>query len=191
MFRLPDSNLNSRLAFFPVASTETTSSEIAFFAPDVPDLPILLNSLMPGVEAIILDENGTELQQIADILKTKQYRAVHIFSQGKVGEMGLGKTTLTQDNIYNDASIIREWKKGLTPRSEILLYGSNIAKSCNVLITILSELTEANITVSNNFSSNLSLKGDWGLKVHTGNLKPPLAIQLFAFQSPLFLLSIA
>ncbi|MBE9146355.1 DUF4347 domain-containing protein [Planktothrix mougeotii] len=191
MFRLPDSNLNSHLAFFSVGSAETTSSEIAFFAADVPDLPILLNGLMPGVEAIILDANGTELQQIADILKTKQYRVVHIFSHGKAGEMGLGKTTLTQDNIYNDASIIREWKKGLASRSEILLYGSNIAKSSNVLITILSELTEANITVSNNFSSNLCLEGDWGLEVHTGSIKPPLAIQLFGFQSPLLPLSIA
>lgn len=100
---------------------------IAFFSPDVPDMQTLIDGLIPGTDYVILNDDGTELEQIAHALAQSKFASVHIISHGAPGRIFLGKTVLSDENIDDYAPIIAKWKEGLAPGADILIYGCNVA----------------------------------------------------------------
>lgn len=97
-----------------------TPTQLILIDEDVTDNQSLIADITSDSDAafeirlISGDENG--VAQIAEILSQDdaQYEAVHVLSHGSDGELDLGNSTLTLDNLKIYSSEIASWADGLT-----------------------------------------------------------------------------
>ncbi|QEY71290.1 DUF4347 domain-containing protein [Pseudomonas denitrificans (nom. rej.)] len=167
-----DSSSHDTLAAAPTASSDQRH-EVVFVDSKVANYQQLVASLKPGTEVVVLDGNKDGLQQIAQYLNGRTgIDAIHILSHGEEGEVHLGNTVLSADNLASKASQLSAIGDSLDADGDILLYGCDVAKgSGEVLLQQLSALTRADVAASTDRTGAAALGGNWTLEAHTGSIE--------------------
>jgi Ca2+-binding RTX toxin-like protein len=160
-------------------------NEIIFLDPSVPNyLGLLKGFLQDGEDAsfgylsdsevMILDINRDGISQITEILNEySEITSVHIISHGDSGSLSLGSSSLDVTNINYYSEQLSQWSHALTPDTDILIYGCNVAQGDIGLnfVERIGEITNADIAASNDLTGSENLGGDWDLEVKTGKIE--------------------
>ena len=102
-----------------------------------------------ALEIRVLDSNSDGVQQISAILAESkgEYDAIHIISHGDEGEISLGNTSLTADNLDRYASELAGWADSLSEDADLLFYGCELAGNAEgeAFIESISAITGADV----------------------------------------------
>lgn len=132
-------------------------------------------------EIILLDSTRNGIEQITEVLAKQNEStidSIQLISHGDRGELQLGNTTLTTENLVSSRDNLITWQRALTEEADILIYGCNVAQDAVGwnFVQKLSQITQADVAASNNLTGNALLGGDWELEVATGKIEAQLAL---------------
>ncbi|MAD35868.1 cadherin-like domain-containing protein, partial [Tistrella sp.] len=159
--------------------------EVAFIDTRVTDWQTLAAGLAQDVEIVVLDAGRDGLEQIADWMAEQSgaVDAIHIISEGSVGEIWLGSSTLSDRNIDDRAGDLAVIGAGLAEDGDILLYGCDVAGGSDGLAFLgrLAELTGADVAASDDATGSVAANGggrfgDWDLEVSIGQVDTMIAV---------------
>src|SRR5262245_32128753 len=103
-------------------------SSYVFIDARVRNYDLLLASLAPDTQVVILDPEQDGLVQIAAELEgVGDLDAIHIISHGSEGTLYLGGAVLTSDNLSDYSSELETIGAALSEQGDILLYGCEVA----------------------------------------------------------------
>jgi len=134
--------------------------------------------VLPGTEVVVLHPHQDGVAQITELLvRRSNIEALHIVSHGSPGCLYLGSSRLATDNLDSYSPLVQQWRKALSDKANILLYGCEVAagEMGESFVQRLHELTGTNISASANKTGNTALGGDWELEKTTGEIAPSLA----------------
>ena len=155
-------------------SFERDRREVAFVDSSVEDFQTLVDGIKDGVEIFVFDGSKGGVDQITSILeKETNIDAIHILSHGSTGEITLGTDKLSSDTLDDYNEQLQIIKDSLSENGDILLYGCNVASdgSGQEFIEALANLTQADISASDDITGDSALGGDWNLEVSNGNIE--------------------
>ena len=125
-------------------------------------------------EVRILDAEQNGITQITELLQGDQrYSAIHIISHGSEGEVNLGNTSLTADNLDRYANELASWADALTEDADLLFYGCDLAGNAEgeSFIESISAITGADVAASDDLTGAAELGGDWELELNVGDVQ--------------------
>ena len=135
-----------------------------------------LISQVADSEVVILDRSQNGIAQITAALSQYQnISSVQIISHGDVGNLQIGSTNLSLDNLSDYTAELKQWSQHLSKDADILLFGCNIGAELE-FVQSLSEMTEADIAASNDLTGYEDLNGDWQLETSIGNIESTVAV---------------
>ncbi|RKZ45524.1 MAG: hypothetical protein DRQ41_00005, partial [Gammaproteobacteria bacterium] len=126
------------------------------------------------LQIIVLDKGENGIQQISHHIEGQSnIDAIHILSHADDGTILLGQTQLDSDNLTSYTEQLATWQDTLNDDADILLYGCSIAETQTGIdfVQNLSEITQADITASNDNTGHTNLGGDWHLEYQTGPIE--------------------
>jgi hypothetical protein len=144
---------------------------VVFVDSRVKDADSLLKGVAPGTQVVQLDASKDGLQQIADYLDTHQgISSVQIIAHGNAGDLWLGNSYLSADNVAARSAVLAEIGKDMNVGGDILIYGCYTAEGERGLsfVDSLAQLTGRDIAASSN---RTGVGGDWNLEIATGNIE--------------------
>ncbi len=157
-------------------------TEILFVDSSVPGLERMLSGLPTEVHR--LDSQAEGVAQIAEVLSGRQgITTIHLFTHGAAGQVMLGQTVLTRENIDNYALEWNTIRAALAPGADLLLYGCDVAagEGGEAFVNRLATVTGADVAASINATGSNRLGGDWLLEYTTGSIEATLpAVPLLA-----------
>ena len=140
---------------------------LVFVDSQVENYQNLVEGIAPNTEIIVLDSSQDGIEQISEVLAGRaEIDNIQIVSHGNDGELQLGTTTLTTENINHYTQQLSQWGDTLTVDGDILFLGCNIAATDigKTFIQQLSQITGADVAASENLTGNAYLGGDWLLE---------------------------
>ncbi|WP_237886186.1 Ig-like domain-containing protein [Pseudomonas sp. PGPR40] len=170
----------------PVASQEThgqadatpapapaavPGQSVVFVDSRVKDAGSLLQGIAPGTQVIQLDASKDGLQQIADYLDGHQgISSVQIIAHGNAGDLWLGDSYLSADNVAARSAVLAEIGKDMNVGGDIMIYGCYTAEGERGLsfVDSLAQMTGRDVAASSN---RTGIGGDWDLEIATGNIE--------------------
>ncbi|WP_064382669.1 MULTISPECIES: Ig-like domain-containing protein [unclassified Pseudomonas] len=156
----------------PAASPVAVPGQsVVFVDSRVKDADSLLKGVAPGTQVVKLDAGKDGLQQIADYLDQHQgVSSVQIIAHGNAGDLWLGNSYLSADNVAQRSAILAEIGKDMNVGGDILIYGCYTAEGERGLsfVDSLAQLTGRDVAASSN---RTGLGGDWDLEIATGNIE--------------------
>jgi len=171
---------------------DSVRRELVIVDTDTPNFQFLLDDLLNQqtserqFDVLLLDNNQNGIDQITAALGNYQnLDAIHIVSDGNNGNIDLGNSTLSYNNIDLYSSDIASWSNALAQDADILIYSCELASGAEGinLIDSLSVLTGADIAASDDLTGAKNLGGDWELEYQNGNIETQLAFSLEAQQN--------
>ncbi|WP_183033504.1 DUF4347 domain-containing protein, partial [Cupriavidus sp. UME77] len=144
---------------------------VLFVDSRVEDSASLLAGVAPGTEIVYLNRNADGLAQMADYLSAHPgARSVQIIAHGEAGDLWLGNTYLSGDNVGNYASSLARIGSGIQSGGDILIYACSTAQGAAGLsfVDSLAALTGRDIAASDNRTGAGS---DWNLEISTGQIE--------------------
>ncbi|WP_123581418.1 Ig-like domain-containing protein [Pseudomonas brassicacearum] len=153
------------------APTAVPGQSVVFVDARVKDSDSLLKGVAPGTQVVQLDASKDGLQQIADYLGQHQgISSVQIIAHGNAGDLWLGDSYLSADNVASRSAVLAEIGKDMNVGGDILIYACYTAEGTSGLsfVDSLAQLTGRDIAASNN---RTGVGGDWDLEVATGNIE--------------------
>lgn len=159
---------------------------LVFVDSQVENYQSLIEETAPNAEVIVLDSSEDGIEQITQALAERtNIESIQIISHGNDGQLNLGATTLTSENINSYSQQLSQWGNSLKQNGDILLLGCNIAASDTgkTFVQQLSQITGADVASSEDFTGNANLGGDWVLEYATGLIDAPLALQIGAMEA--------
>jgi hypothetical protein len=144
---------------------------VVFVDSRVKDADSLLKGVAPGTQVVQLDASRDGLQQIADYLDTHQgVSSVQIIAHGNAGDLWLGDSYLSADNVAARSAVLSEIGKDMNAGGDIMIYGCYTAEGERGLsfVDSLAQLTGRDVAASNN---RTGIGGDWDLEIVTGNIE--------------------
>ncbi|NET75152.1 MULTISPECIES: FG-GAP-like repeat-containing protein [Okeania] len=129
----------------------------------------LVSGTYPETKVVVLDVRKDGIEQITGALSDELATSLHVVCHGADGILYLGKTPVSQENIYQYRGLLQEWAV-----EEILLYGCNVGGDRQFLNS-LHELTGANIAASAHRVGNIAKGGSWQLEIQIGQVNYGLA----------------
>jgi hypothetical protein len=156
----------------PAASPVAVPGQsVVFVDSRVKDADSLLTGVAPGTQVVKLDAGKDGLQQIADYLDQHQgISSVQIIAHGNVGDLWLGDSYLSADNVAARSAVLAEIGKDINAGGDILIYGCYTAEGERGLsfVDSLAQMTGRDVAASNN---RTGVGGDWDLEIVTGNIE--------------------
>ncbi|MDD1136923.1 Ig-like domain-containing protein [Pseudomonas sp. TNT2022 ID233] len=156
----------------PAASPVAVPGQsVVFVDSRVKDADSLVKGVAPGTQVVKLDAGKDGLQQIADYLDQHQgVSSVQIIAHGNAGDLWLGNSYLSADNVAQRSAILAEIGKDMNVGGDILIYGCYTAEGDRGLsfVDSLAQLTGRDVAASNN---RTGVGGDWDLEIATGNIE--------------------
>jgi len=126
-------------------------------------------------EIRFLDSDQDGIEQISQLLSAEdaQYSAIHIISHGDEGEVVLGNSSLTADNLNQYADQLAGWADALTEDADLLFYGCDLAgdEEGKQFIEAISAVTGADVAASDDLTGAAELGGDWDLELNVGTIE--------------------
>ncbi|MGF6617906.1 hypothetical protein ABH910_004799 [Pseudomonas sp. YL-218 TE3947] len=153
------------------APAAVPGQSVVFVDSRVKDAGSLLQGIAPGTQVVQLDASKDGLQQIADYLDGHQgISSVQIIAHGNAGDLWLGNSYLSADNVADRSAVLAEIGKDMNVGGDILIYGCYTADGERGLnfIDSLAQLTGRDVAAS---SDRTGLGGDWDLEIATGNIE--------------------
>ena len=127
------------------------------------------------LEIRIIENNQDGVSQITQLLAEAegQYDAIHIVSHGSAGEVNLGNSTLTVENLNNYSDLLATWAGALTEDADLLFYGCDLAGNAQgeSFIEAISEITGADVAASDDLTGAADKGGDWDLELNVGTVE--------------------
>ncbi|MCQ2997035.1 Ig-like domain-containing protein, partial [Pseudomonas syringae] len=160
-----------------------TGNTVVFVDSRVKDADSLLAGVAPGAQVVMLDATKDGLQQIADYLESHQgVSSVQIIAHGNSGDLWLGNSYLSADNITQRSALLAEIGNDMVAGGDILIYACNTAEGEQGLnfVDSLAELTGRDIAASTN---RTGVGGDWTLEIATGSIESIGALSRQAMDS--------
>jgi len=156
--------------------------ELVLIDAGVPNSEELLAEILESrpdsmLEIRMIDANSDGIQQITDILAASEaeYDAIHIISHGEEGEVNLGNTALTSENLseYADQLALASWSDALTGDADLLFYGCDLAGNAEgeTFIESVSSMTGADVAASDDLTGAEAKGGDWDLELNVGTVE--------------------
>ncbi|AXI59072.1 glycosyl hydrolase [Pseudomonas kribbensis] len=156
----------------PAASPVAVPGQaVVFVDARVKDADSLLKGVAPGTQVVKLDASKDGLQQIADYLDQHQgISTVEIIAHGNAGDLWLGNSYLSADNVAQRSAVLAEIGKDMNVGGDILIYGCYTAEGDRGLsfVDSLAQLTGRDVAASNN---RTGVGGDWDLEIATGKIE--------------------
>ncbi|WP_095127731.1 Ig-like domain-containing protein [Pseudomonas sp. Irchel s3h14] len=153
------------------APVAVPGQSVVFVDSRVKDADSLLKGVAPGTQVVQLDASKDGLQQIADYLDTHQgTSSVQIIAHGNAGDLWLGDSYLSADNVAARSAVLAEIGKDMNVGGDILIYGCYTAEGERGLsfVDSLAQLTGRDVAASSN---RTGIGGDWNLEIATGNIE--------------------
>jgi len=144
---------------------------VLFVDSRVKDADALLTNVAPGTQVVRLDAAQDGLQQIADYLDQHQgMSSVQIIAHGNAGDLWLGSSYLSADNIAARSDVLATIGKDMSVGGDILIYACYTAEGERgaSFVDSLAQYTGRDIAASNN---RTGLGGDWNLEIATGSIE--------------------
>ena len=141
-----------------------------------------------------IDSAHDGIEQLDEVLS--QYpalNALHIISHGGDGQLNLGNTQLSAENLAQYATTISGWADAFTDDGDILIYGCQLAATENGIqfVDALARLTEADVAASDDLTGNAEQGGDWQLEYQSGALETNIVVSDALQQQWLGILNVA
>jgi len=171
----------------PGASESTTDAlirELVFVDTAAPDYQQLVDDLLADnnagrlFEVVLLDSGRDGIEQISEVLASyKDLNAVHVISHGTDGQVKLGDTWLSLDNVGAYAGQLVGWRDALGSNADLLFYGCDLASNDDgqLLVESLSTLCDCDVAASTDDTGSAALGGDWDLEYATGTIESQVA----------------
>ncbi|TWE05976.1 uncharacterized protein DUF4347 [Pseudomonas sp. AG1028] len=183
-----DSSSDSHAQSAATADITTTpaaaaGNTVVFVDSRVKDADSLLAGVAPGAQVVMLDATKDGLQQIADYLDSHQgVSSVQIIAHGNSGDLWLGNSYLSADNIAQRSALLAEIGNDMVAGGDILIYACNTAEGELGLsfVDSLASLTGRDIAASTN---RTGVGGDWTLEIATGSIESVSALSQQAMNS--------
>ena len=159
---------NNDLPFINITRDKARKKQIVFIDTQITDHESLISSFDKNTKVILINGNEDGFKKIEQTLEgEKNYSAIHIIGHGSAGQILFGNALLTNDNIENYNSTLKNIGQTLTSNGDILFYGCNIAanEKGENLIKRISKITKADIAASDDITGN---GGDWVLEKKIG-----------------------
>ncbi|MGI0491461.1 Calx-beta domain-containing protein [Alkalinema pantanalense CENA528] len=147
-----------------------TASSLVFIDAGVQDAASLLGSLDSNTAVYFLNPYQDAIGQItATLLHHTGVESVHILSHGAAGQLQLGNSWLSGDNLASYTQQLKSWGQALTADADILLYGCDVGQGSigRSFLQSLAQLTEADVAASDNITG---ADGDWVLETQIGTI---------------------
>ena len=170
----------------------SVGQEIVFIDSGVKGWQLLLDDLQSTSEGptnlsiVLLDTNRDGIEQIGEALASHQdLAAIHLISHGDAGQLRLGKTALSSQNISAYAGEIANWNDSLSDGADLLIYGCDLASNEDgrFLAASLGELCNCDVAASDDTTGHDSLGGDWDLEYGVGAITTDVAFNSHAQSS--------
>ena len=156
----------------PAASPVAVPGQsVVFVDARVKDADSLLKGVAPGAQVVKLDASKDGLQQIADYLDQHSgVSSVQIIAHGNAGDLWLGNSYLSADNVAQRSALLAEIGKDMNVGGDILIYGCYTAEGDRGLsfVDSLAQFTGRDVAASNN---RTGVGGDWDLEIATGKIE--------------------
>lgn len=133
----------------PSVDRSLTASTLVIVDAAVQNYQYLLASPLLGMEVCVLNEQTDGITQIKSLLSQSQdWASLHLICSGAPGQLKVGSTCLSEDNLWAYADTFRQWRSYLTHTTEIMIYGGELAsgRAGKALVSWLSLLTGAKVT---------------------------------------------
>jgi len=160
------------VAIAPPAATQVSESHNVLFVDSrVADSEQLLTDVAKGTEIVYLDRNSDGLAQIAAYLDAHANAdSIQIIAHGNTGDLWLGNTYLSSDNIASHADELAAIGKDIKSGGDILIYACNTAAGDQGLsfIDSIANLTGRDVAASSN---RTGANTDWDLEIATGTIE--------------------
>ncbi|MFJ5428079.1 putative Ig domain-containing protein [Pectobacterium actinidiae] len=165
---------------------ETVRKEVVFIDTSVTDYQTLVDNVPAGIEVELFDGSKDGLSQLVQWAQNhSSYDAIHILSHGSEGEIQLGSLTLDSDTANARATDLATLGAALTDSGDLLIYGCDVAQdSGQSFVTLLAQLTGADVAASSDTTGASALGGDWSLENHSGDIETS-ALQIDGYRHTL------
>lgn len=161
-------------------SETASSNELVVINSNVHDYEQLISDLehmddpTRSIEIVLLDNAEDGLAQMSEILDDRgNLDAIHIISHGSEGQLALGNSWLDTAALTTHSSEISSWNSALNEEADILLYGCGIAdgEDGQLFIDSLAQLTNTEVTASDDLTATTARGGDWDLEYRSGTVE--------------------
>ncbi|NOS82012.1 MAG: DUF4347 domain-containing protein, partial [Nitrospira sp.] len=155
--------------------------EIVFVDTSVENYQALIDGIdNPDARVVLLDASRDGMEQIVAALEqVGRVDAIHLISHGDAGELKLGSTILTGDNMQGEyADELAAIKEHLTDQADILVYGCSFGKgeAGAAAAETLGRLTGADVAASTDATGHAELGGDWDFELQQGSIETDLVV---------------
>ena len=136
---------------------------------------VLENRSDSAFEIRMINADSDGVTQISAILSEAdgKYDAIHIISHGDEGEVNLGNSALTADNLNRYTDQLAGWADALTEDADLLFYGCDLAGNAEgeQFIESISAITGADVAASDDLTGAEDKGGDWELELNVGAIE--------------------
>ena len=153
--------------------------EIVFIDAGVENSDELLAGILESkpdatLEIRFIDADSDGIQQITDVLNASegQYDAIHILSHGDDGQVNLGNSVLSAENLDSYADQLASWSDALTENADLLFYGCDLAGNAEgeMFVQSISAITGADVAASDDLTGSAEVGANWELELHIGQI---------------------
>jgi hypothetical protein len=156
-----------------------TGNTVVIIDVQTPYPELLLSGLKPGSRVVPLDVTLDPLSSIHQIIKENQpVSSLHIFSQGKPGQLIFSTGFINDRTILSHQEIIGSWKMMFTLHGDILFYGCEVGKGHRGLnfIRDMAVMTGLDIAASDNLTGSVLKGGDWYFEIRSGRIESSMIV---------------
>jgi trimeric autotransporter adhesin len=153
------------------AEDQSARRDVIFVDSRIQDAQQLLQDVASGTEIVYLNGQQDGLEQMTDYLAQHPLAtSVQIIAHGNSGDLWLGTTYLSADNIGNFAGALSALGAELTSDGDILIYACNTAEGERGLAFVdsLAALTGRDVGASDD---RTGASGDWNLEISVGSIE--------------------
>ncbi|MCL6332494.1 tandem-95 repeat protein [Pectobacterium carotovorum subsp. carotovorum] len=167
-------------------ASEAPRKEVVFIDTSLTDYQTLVNNVPSSIEVELFDGSKDGLSQLAQWAQNHNgYDAIHILSHGAEGEIQLGSLKLDSATASTRAADLATLGAALTDSGDLMIYGCDVAQdSGQSFVTLLAQLTGADVAASSDSTGASSLGGDWDLESHNGSIETS-ALQIDSYRHTL------
>ncbi|MEJ7593995.1 MAG: DUF4347 domain-containing protein, partial [Planctomycetaceae bacterium] len=195
LFQVPDQQLLDLVADSVLPSTTESDSratseehtlELVFLDSSISNLDQMMSDLRAAgatdgsrtLEFVVLDSQRDGIAQITSaLLRSNGVDGLHIVSHGGTGQVQLGSTWLSMNNLDTYRTAISAWQYSMSDKADILFYGCNLAASVEgqQLLREISALTDSDTAASEDLTGSATKGGDWDLEYQNGDVETHVA----------------
>ncbi|RLS76896.1 MAG: DUF4347 domain-containing protein, partial [Planctomycetota bacterium] len=136
------------------------------------------NNSSRTLEFVVLDSSKDGIAQITSaLLRYNGIDGMHLVSHGGTGQVQLGSTWLSINNLDIYRNAISAWQYSMSEQADILFYGCNLAGSEDGqrLLQEMSILTDSDVAASEDSTGGSKRNADWDLEYQVGTITTDIA----------------